>query len=669
MSSSQPSISIATRTRSELARPTTPDHGGAWVWAAAAVALALRLAHLVSLNDADPLLLAPMLDAKGYHEWALAILRGQSDQVFFQDPAYPYFIALVYWLSARDPLAVALAQSLLGALTVLLVARAARRLSPRPARSGEIAAAWIAALYQPLFFYGVLLLKVQLANLLVVVALLLYLRALNVAPGELRRATAAFVGTGFVFGILCLLRGNFYLALPPLVLWASWSQLRATPRLDLPRGSPRLRRVFLPAVALCAGFLLVPAGIGLRNRLVSGEWAFVSAHAGSVLYYGNNPYSPLGEFKRLPFVRADPRFEEADFRAEARRRTGKQLNSLEASKFWRGEALRYISSDPVLALRRTAHKLRLLVESYEHPDNYSLKFHGLFSYLVRPVIPWWSVVLALSAAFLVAIRSHGPSFVPALLLGGSYALSLLLFWVNSRYRMPLVPLLSLLAGAELSTWISQLRARRFRALLGRGAVALSVLALSLFWGVPRARLENLGSWWAALGSQHAQVGELGEAERLMTRGLELDPQNGIILANLGRLSLRRGQLARAGELCARATRVPGDQIGARECLALARLAAGDPKAAIAALRPAIDRAMPLTRHLLLTQIYERAGLIDRAVRQLRAALAEHGDHPAIHVHLARLLEPSDPAQARRHRRTVQALEHGRGSGAAWNSDP
>jgi hypothetical protein len=65
-----------------------------------AVHVALCLAHLWFVAQ-SPLLRYLTLDLKSYDSWARAILAGDllGKQVFYQDPLYPYLMALVYKLT------------------------------------------------------------------------------------------------------------------------------------------------------------------------------------------------------------------------------------------------------------------------------------------------------------------------------------------------------------------------------------------------------------------------------------------------------------------------------------------------------------------------------------------------------------------------------------------
>ena len=78
-----------------------------------------------------PLSDAPTIDEASYDEWAVDIASGDwtGEEVFFQEPLYPYFLGCVYAVSGRDLDVVRIIQVVLGVLSCWLVARLGRRLA------------------------------------------------------------------------------------------------------------------------------------------------------------------------------------------------------------------------------------------------------------------------------------------------------------------------------------------------------------------------------------------------------------------------------------------------------------------------------------------------------------------------------------------------------------
>ena len=68
-----------------------------------AAALVLRLVYLGQIGD-HPFLLHPVNDAKAYDDWAARIAGGEwwGSEAFYQAPAYPYLLAIIYRVGGHD---------------------------------------------------------------------------------------------------------------------------------------------------------------------------------------------------------------------------------------------------------------------------------------------------------------------------------------------------------------------------------------------------------------------------------------------------------------------------------------------------------------------------------------------------------------------------------------
>ena len=82
-----------------------------------ALALALRLVYLAQI-DSLPFFEFPVVDARSYDEWARTLASGDwlGSEVFYQAPAYPYFLGGVYSVFGHDLYVARVAQVVLGEL-------------------------------------------------------------------------------------------------------------------------------------------------------------------------------------------------------------------------------------------------------------------------------------------------------------------------------------------------------------------------------------------------------------------------------------------------------------------------------------------------------------------------------------------------------------------------
>jgi tetratricopeptide (TPR) repeat protein len=506
-----------------------------WAWSLFGVALLLRLAHLLTIRS-SPFFSILYIDPLMYDEWGMRIAGGQllSERPFFLDPLYAYFLGGVYALFGHSHTAVVAIQSLLGAAVAPLSFLAARRwLGPGAARTAGV----IAAIYLPAIYFDGLLMKPGLTTALT--AFLLW--RLSVALDE-RRTWRHWLASGVVLGLTCLTRGNLLLVVPLLVLWVWLRAAGDAQRTWRERLRDRRRRA--EALGLAAGVGLVLLLPLAHNLIVGGEFIVTTANAGANFYIGNNPANDTGEYLELPFIRANPKWEQLDFGAEARRRSGRSpMTDREISRFWFGESLRWIRQDPIAWLPLLWRKLRSFWGSWEIPDSVDYYLYREYAPVLRLPIPGFGLLapLALTGALLALARRGWPR----LLLGltAAYSATVILFFVFSRFRMLIAPALYAQAGFAATELVHRARRRQWRAL----AAALAVLvAFFAFVNLPvRARTDslgyriasalgvptrpetsslghvNLGRGYAALAKTVDETGNLQRAERELRLALQL----------------------------------------------------------------------------------------------------------------------------------------------------
>src|SRR5439155_777316 len=203
-------------------------------------------------------------------------------------------------------------------------------------------AAFAFALYKPDIFYVAEVDKTCLSVFLTAAVLAL----------AFGRSLAARLATGLALGLAALTRANFLLFAP-----LGFAALLL------------LDRRALAALVFAAGLAVVLVPVAARNRHLSGEWVLTTSQAGQNFYTGNNPTNPWGAYGGLPFVRSNPHFEEADFRAAAEVRVGHPLGPRDVSRFWFAEALAHMRAHPAFAARAMLLKLVLFWNDFEISDS------------------------------------------------------------------------------------------------------------------------------------------------------------------------------------------------------------------------------------------------------------------------------------------------------------
>ncbi|MDP1571465.1 MAG: glycosyltransferase family 39 protein [Vicinamibacterales bacterium] len=445
--------------------PATPSRGRS-VATVVAAALAVKATVLVQLGGHP--LLQPLgeLDTAFYVDLARQVADSGPlalAEPFFVSPLYVYFLAGVFALGGSLT-AVRTIQIVLGAMAVgLLFVTTRHWFGDR--------AAWIAAalaILTGLFtFYEILILQAALDPFLVSLTLALVSRSL--ASASHRWPLAA----GAAAGLLALNRPN---ALAYGVVAGLGLAIREW------RAGTTIPRAFGRALVFPAALLLVLGASGLRNYAASGEWIAISSHGGLNFYIGNHAGAD-GTYRPVPGISASIAGQAHDAARVAETALGRRLSAAQVSDYFYAQALDWIGRNPLDAARLFAWKSALVVNRANVPLNFSYAYYSQDeSSLLRGLIvgPWLIVPLGLVGLFVRSARRTGSgfwiwaSFVPL------YGLSIALFFVTSRYRMPLLLPLCALAAAALVWGFDQVRARRGAVVL-RFALALVAGAALVNW--------------------------------------------------------------------------------------------------------------------------------------------------------------------------------------------
>ncbi|MBL8694980.1 MAG: glycosyltransferase family 39 protein [Planctomycetes bacterium] len=441
-----------------MGSPQAPkaECGPRWIpWAIFAMGFVLRAGHVWALRD-TALVRFPTIDPAAYLARAQEILGGQllPRDVFFQDPLYPYLLALAQLVTGGAKLGPYFVHALVGAWVGVAAYVIGRRYWGW--RAGAVAGA-IAAGYAPFLYLDGLLEKSAFT-------LAAFSSALACFPAPGAVSWRRLLASGFLIGVGALLRGNFLLLAPVL------AGLAATQA----HGIRLLHRAGIFIAFGAAAFAPI-APFTFHNYRVSGELILTTAQAGTAFYLGNNPQNTSGGIHHVPFNRQVPEHEADDWKREAERRSGRPLSRREVSQFWGSAAWEHIGRNPGLGwwLPLLARKAELVLHTTEVPDNATIYYAEKHSAVVRWNPLRFGVVAALglvgAASWLLRPRRHALLWIAF----GVYGTSMLLFPVSDRFRAPLALGVILGCGAAVDLLWRALRERRMTrmvlVILGSGA--------------------------------------------------------------------------------------------------------------------------------------------------------------------------------------------------------
>lgn len=661
---------VATSPPAEDAR-APGDRGSRWGWdvlwlgAIVLTAFVLRLIYVLQLQ-ASPYFNLHVMDPGYHHEWATAFAAGKPfwDEVYFRAPLYPWFLGTIYWLfGSESGMTPRIVQAVLGSLSCGLLYLIGRRVFSRPV--GVIAGFSAATYWVLLYFDAELLLPVLLVFLdLILLWLLLW-------TGD-RRSPLAWGLCGIALGISAIARPNILLLAPALVVWI----------LVLHR--PHWRRFWGYSACLFFGTILPILPITIRNYIVGGELVLIASQGGVNFYIGNNPHSN----GRSAIIQGDPGAWRACYAAQlarAEKAEGRPLTASEVSRWYFHQALRFMGREPVRAGRLLLAKLGYFWSHWEVSNNQDMRFIAAHFTPVARYLPlgFWIVGPLGVLGLLLSLRRAKELF-PLWGFVLIYMLSVVLFFVTARFRVPVVVVLILLGSYAVCWCASALRARRWGSLsfatlvlIIMGLVAARTppnvdllmiqehretgIALAcqdrfeeaeqvLSEYVKRAEATN---WTLAaeplyhLGRVRIEQGKVAEAVRPLEQALEIqsyfpDARRllGFTLAALGRFEESVAQYERI-------VRHEPEDAAARANLAggLARL--GRMEEATAEMLRAIEIEPRHTRSLIeTTKVLRFQGRSDDALRLLRAAVERFPEDLLLTAALVKMLARSSNAAAR-----------------------
>ena len=448
------------------------------------VAFAIRIVALWAANDSvlvkdEIAYLAraeALLDGKGYLGSYQSWVRHAGWRIMdlpqypgaYQPPGYPTFSAAVLAASGRSVLALKFVQCLLSALSCVLLLRIGR------AWFGEAPgwiAGWLWALYpNSIAFSHLLWSETLFVFLLLVLIEMLFGTGATAAPSRLPSIRRC-AGAGVVLGMAALTRGTMVYLAPFFVGWmlllaqatSGVAGLRATVSRD---GLIRAALVLGVALACIAPW-------SVRNYGIHGGFVLIDTNAPYNLWRGNGPealalrrfaeaprYSwpfdsvllhPVGNLNGRGLVDAYRR----DHPSQPPGVAPRMPTDLEVVAYASAASWQQIFADPLRTLCNAGHKLAdmwnptsFLVRHLEM-GAYGNVPEGIRTFLIAAAAASYLFVLFFAGLGLIGGRSDRRVWLVVLSLVYFSAISALAFGLT-RFRLPVMPLLMLVAGLGLA---------------------------------------------------------------------------------------------------------------------------------------------------------------------------------------------------------------------------
>jgi len=407
-----------------------------------AVGLMVRIFALMNLETtiyADFLL----WDERVYHNWAKEIAEGafQSKSVYEFAPLPAYIMAAIYRLLSPDVFYIRLLSIVYGTLTCWLVYLTGRELTNRKI---ALLACAMACLYEPFIFYSIVPLKDALGLLLfswMSYLLIKVIRPDDSAPRDKNTNMVLRVGLlGLAAGMLLNVRPNAIVLVPVIILLVLWYGYR---------DKLSWKHLFVFAAVYVVGLCAAVSPFVIRNYAVADKLALTTTQSGFNLFLGNNLDNPDPYYRPVPFAATSPFEQGIQFTIEASRRAGKKLTSSEASDYWTAETVRQAVSNPAAFAGKTGQKILVLFNNFEACDHYHIDFLSNFAKFFKiPFLNFWMIFPLAMLGILTRWKNKRARALTT--VGLFYGATLIIFFTNGRYRLPMLAVMIPFAAAGIA---------------------------------------------------------------------------------------------------------------------------------------------------------------------------------------------------------------------------
>ena len=431
-----------------------------------AAALILRIIAAIEMccfrgGENNVFMPPPTSDLATYMQLGSDIAGGNFPKEFYYQPFYyTVFLGALNFLFGKWAIyAVITAQTLLSAVTVYLAGWCADRVFKRHA-AGVITAV-MCAISSPLLLYVPFHQNetLQTFNLILLLALLLQLLK--------QQRTKDFIYTGLAAGVAILTRGNIWLLLPAVIL---------IPVVVLKKQGVPWRTILSKTAIFFAVLLVLQLPFIWHNSRSRGEFTGPSTAANAVLALGNNQEAPAGG--REKESAGAMYYPEAYRRMMAR--SSAPGGASAAKQMWER-----FCDEPLVFAELQFRKLLIFWDSFEIPNNVSMYVEGKSSMLIRYLLPGRTgVLLSIALAglfyFLPRLkRQREPELYAAYGFVLLYYGAVTVFYMLSRFRAPILPVLFIFGGGVAAQWYSDItsapREKRYEVVSRRLLVYIAAL--------------------------------------------------------------------------------------------------------------------------------------------------------------------------------------------------
>ena len=365
------------------------------------------------------------LDQQRFDQFAIQISKGDilgGRGVYGQSPLYPYFLALIYQLFGHSYLIVRIFQMLMGAGTCVLLYLIGRSTFNRMV---GIISGIICSLYGVLIFYEGELLRVTLTVFLTVLLVFSITRILKT------KKVAIWLIPGIVLGLLILCRPNNIILAPFILIWLVFVT--------------RKNKKLLAERFICFffGILLALTPLFVRNHIVGVNLFSMSSQGVNAFIGGHDSRSTGCGFYQI---------QDDTYLGKNQMQTCFNI-------------LKTAFKTPSKWFKQQAKKFDAFWNGYEIPNNSNFYLSRKFSGLLSLPLPGFAFIASMGImGIIISVGNRQKYLLLYLIVIGCFC-SVMVFYILSRFRQPIVPFLILFTGFFINWLWKKGKDKNFRKLV------------------------------------------------------------------------------------------------------------------------------------------------------------------------------------------------------------
>ncbi len=368
-----------------------------------------------------------LVDSLFHNYWAQSIADGEiiGREAFFRAPLYIYILGGLYALFGNSILMARIFGHLCGLLSVYITGRIALKIFGKKA---AIIAALIHSIYPIAIYFESELLVDGLFTLLLELSILIFLKALETEKPRW------YILTGLVIGLAAITKPTI-LALVPL--YALWLFLKVND----------IKKSIILGIYIIITLSIIILPVTIRNFMVADDLVLISSSGGINFYLGNND-SADGYSASMPKPLGH-NWQIQDITYIAEKEIGRKMKASEISDYWYARGLGWISENKFDFIRLYLRKLFLCLNNHEISNNRNLNLFFQTNPVLKIIPINFGLILALATASILLIIIHGKmdyKVLPIISFVLAYIVIISMFFINARYRLPVIPLLIIIAS-------------------------------------------------------------------------------------------------------------------------------------------------------------------------------------------------------------------------------